>query len=390
MMKKCMALLLAAILTLVSGLALADAPVFEGLAGQIIADMGTGWNLGNTLDSNGEWLRSGSGTPKSYETAWGNPQASQKLIQTIADAGFKTIRVPITWDHHIGPAPEYQVEAAWMDRVQTVVDYCMEAGVYCIINLHHDTGTDGWLHASKQDVEEDSAKFSALWTQIAQRFQDYGDKLIFEGFNEILDEKNNWGYPGAQAMQAVNHFNQLFVDAVRAVGGQNASRCLIVNTYAASNVDRMMAELVLPQDSAQHALMTQVHYYSPLTYCFERANGNNLQTVWTENKGRESLMYVLKNVEKYFTSKGVPTVIGEFGACHKENEADRAAWAKFVVETCETYGVKCIWWDNGGKIPKKLDQYNQFGLIDRYNVKWIFPSIVEAMTGVSPAPVKGQ
>lgn len=391
-MKRWVALLLTmvAAMVLTAGSAWAEAPVFEGLAGQIIADMGTGWNLGNTLDSNGDWLRSGSGTPKSYETAWGNPQASQELIQAVADAGFKTIRVPVTWDHHIGPAPEYQVDEAWMDRVQTVVDYCMEAGVYCIVNLHHDTGTDGWLHASEQDAEEDSARFTALWTQIALRFQDYGEKLIFEGFNEILDEKNNWGYPGAQAIKAVNQFNQLFVDAVRATGGKNASRCLILNTYAASNIDRMMAEFVLPEDSAQNALMAQVHYYSPLTYCFERSKNSNLQTVWKENKGRESLIYVLKNLEKHFTAKGIPAIIGEFGACHKENAEDRADWAKFVVETCGQYGVKGIWWDNGGKIPKDLDQYSQFGLIDRYSVEWIFPEIVEAMTGVSPTPVRGQ
>jgi len=387
-MKKWMVMLVA--LMMAMGNALAEAPVFEGMAGQIIADMGVGWNLGNTLDSNGEWLRRGSGAPKNYETAWGNPLTSQELIQTVADAGFKTIRLPVTWDHQIGPAPEYQVKRAWMDRVQAVVDYCMEAGVYCILNVHHDTGTDGWLHASQQDLEEDSAKFTALWTQIAQRFQNYGEKLIFEGFNEMLDEKNNWGYPGKQAIGVVNEFNQLFVDAVRATGGNNATRCLIVNTYAASNVDRMISDFVLPKDSAQHALMAQVHYYSPLDYCFERTENSNLQTVWTENRGRESLFYVLKYVEKHFTGKGIPAIIGEFGACHKGNAADRADWAKFVVETCGQYGVKCIWWDNGGKIPEDLDQYTQFGLIDRYKVEWIFPEIVEAMTGVSPVPVRGK
>jgi len=205
-MKKWMVMLVA--LMMAMGNALAEAPVFEGMAGQIIADMGVGWNLGNTLDSNGEWLRRGSGAPKNYETAWGNPLTSQELIQTVADAGFKTIRLPVTWDHQIGPAPEYQVKRAWMDRVQAVVDYCMEAGVYCILNVHHDTGTDGWLHASQQDLEEDSAKFTALWTQIAQRFQNYGEKLIFEGFNEMLDEKNNWGYPGKQAIGVVNFIGE--------------------------------------------------------------------------------------------------------------------------------------------------------------------------------------
>lgn len=387
-MKKWTALFLALMVTV--GASLAEAPVFEGLAGQIIADMGAGWNLGNTLDANGEWLRRGSGTPRSYETAWGNPQTTQALIQAVVDAGFKTIRLPVTWDHHIGPAPAYQVDAQWMDRVQAVVDYCMEAGVYCILNLHHDTGADGWLHASEKDVAEDSEKFTALWTQIARRFQDYDEKLLFEGFNEILDENNTWSYPGVRAVEATNHFNQLFVDAVRSTGGKNAVRCLIVNTYAASNNRRIMAEFVLPEDSAEHALMAEIHYYSPNAYCFERSGRNNVQTAWEDNKGRESLMTVLNNVEKYFTSKGIPVVMGEFGACHKDNAADRTDWAKFVVETSGEYGVKCIWWDNGGQVPNGIKYYTQFGLIDRYRMEWMFPEIVEAITGISPTPVSGQ
>lgn len=380
-MKKWMVILMAITMT-ANASALAAEPAYQGPAGAFYTGMGAGWNLGNTLDATNNRLLEGLGLPIDYETAWGNPETTLELIRTVKAAGFQTIRVPVTWANHIGPAPAYEVQGAWMDRVREVVDMVLSEGMYCIINVHHDTGTHGWLHASAQVVEEESAKFAALWRQIAECFRDYNDHLIFEGFNEMLDEHNNWVYPRTpSARDAINHFNQLFVDTVRATGGDNATRVLIVSPYGSANDRSALEDLVMPTDSAENALVVQIHYYSPVSYCFDIDGDNNLQTVWTENGGREALLTALDGVTELFTSKGIPVVMGEFAASHKGNEADRAEWAKFVVDTCEAHGVKCIWWDNGGKVAS-VDGYGTMGLLDRYELAWLYPDVVEALTGV--------
>lgn len=362
----------------------------QGIAGKFYDLMGTGWNLGNTLDASNDKLLMGPSTPADYETAWHNPVVTRELIQAVKDAGFGTVRVPVTWKHHIGPAPEYQVQEAWMNRVQEVADMVLDAGMLCIVNVHHDTGVHGWLRASAQDVEEDSAKFAALWQQIAERFRDYDERLALEGFNEVLDENNNWVYPRTQsASDAINHFNQLFVDTVRATGGHNATRCLIVTPYGATNDRPALEDLVMPRDSAEHALIVQFHYYSPNSYCFDQQGDENTQTVWKENGGREALLTALQGVSELFTGKGIPAIMAEFAASHKQNEADRAEWTKFVVDTCAAHGVKCIWWDNGGHVTT-ASAYRTMGLMDRYHLTWMFPQVVEALTGVRVTNVTPQ
>lgn len=355
---------------------------YPGAAGAFYARMGTGWNLGNTLDATNDRLLNGLATPADYETAWHNPQVTPELIDAVKEAGFGTVRVPVTWKNHIGPAPDYRVDEAWMDRVQEVADMVLAAGLCCIINVHHDTGVKGWLQASAQAAEDVSEKFAALWRQIALRFRNHNLRLVFEGFNEMLDEHSNWVYPRTEtAKDAVNHFNQLFVDTVRATGGANAERCLIVSPYGSTNDRPALEDFVMPRDSAEHALVFQIHYYSPISYCFDRNGEENAQTVWTENGGRQALETALQGVRKLLTDKGIPVIMAEFAASHKGNEADRAEWTRFVVETCAASGVKCIWWDNGGRVRAVRD-YGTMGLLDRYERKWLFPRVVEALTGV--------
>lgn len=365
-------------------------PIYQGAAGKFYARMGAGWNLGNTLDATNKHLLDIPATPSDYETAWNNPVTTRALIDTVKNAGFGTIRVPVTWANHIGPAPDYRVNEAWMNRVREVVDMVLDAGLCCILNVHHDTGVHGWLHASDEHVAEVSDRFVALWKQIAMRFQDDCDRLIFEGFNEVLDEHNNWVYPRTKsARDAINHFNQLFVDTVRATGGANAQRCLVITPYGAANMRSALEDLVMPRDSAEHALLVQFHYYSPISYCFDQNGDENTQTVWTENGGREALEEALEGVRALFTSKGIPVLMGEFAAGHKHNEADRAEWTRFVVETCAASGVKCVWWDNGGRV-KSADEYHTMGLLDRYRLEWMFPRVVEALTGVKVTHVSAR
>lgn len=359
--------------------------VYTGRAGEIVNDISAGWNLGNTLDSCGEWIDLYTdAAPVDFETAWGNPETTEKMIQDIKEAGFNAIRVPVTWSQHIDDVNGYQIDEAWMARVQEIVDYVIDNDMYCVLNVHHDTGTDGWLRASTKNVEENRKKFVALWTQIANRFKEYDDKLLFEGFNEILNEESNWGYPGADGTTAVNLWNQIFVDVVRATGGNNAKRVLVVNTYAASTDNGILDEFELPKDSAQDSLIVGLHHYSPVSYCFEMSGNENTQTVWTENGGKTMQDSILYSAYMHFTKQGIPVIISEFAASNKDNESDRAQWADYFTESAAQYGMKCFWWDAGGTFEKdaELGYYKGMSLYNRYENRWEFSKIVEAIVGI--------
>lgn len=358
---------------------------YTGAAGEIVNAITAGWNLGNTLDSCGDWIvQSTTGSTRSFETAWGNPLVTRQLIADVKAAGFNAVRVPVTWKQHLDGENGWQIDEAWMARVQEVVDMVLEEDMYCIINVHHDVGGDSWLKASEGSIAQSSDKFVALWTQIADHFADYDQRLMFEGFNEILDESNNWGYPGTAATGAVNTLNQLFVDTIRATGGNNGTRVLLVNTYAGGTKPSSLADFVVPTDSAENSLIVEVHYYDPGEYCSGISGESNTQAVWTEKGGKAGVDRMLDNLYRLFTSRGIPVIIGEFGAANKDNAADRAEYAAYIVQNAAQRGVKCFWWDCGGKIEQDatLGYYTGMALYDRYQGEWAFPEIVEAITGV--------
>jgi len=359
---------------------------YSGLSGEIINGINAGWNLGNSFDSYGDWITQYSaGNPSDFETAWGNPVTTKAMIESVKAAGLNAVRVPVTWSQHIDDSNHYRIDAEWMARVKEVVNYVIDSDLYCILNVHHDVGGNSWLKASDTNVKENSEKFSAVWTQIADEFADYDTHLLFEGFNEILDEENNWVYPGKSAGNAVNTLNQLFVDTVRRTGGNNPERCLIVNIYAAGTGGSQLDDFVVPSDTAENALMVEVHYYSPGSYCTEISADGNEQDKWTENGGKSLIDGTLFNLYDHFTSKGIPVIIGEFGAANKNNESDRAEWAGYIVENAEKYGIRCFWWDGGGNIESNADYgyYTGMALYDRYNDEWIFPELLKALTGQS-------
>lgn len=365
---------------------------YDGIAGKIARSIHAGWNLGNTLDSYGDWITQYSAAdPVDFETAWGNPETTREMIESVKRAGFNAIRVPVTWSQHIDDANGWKIDPVWMQRVKETVDYVMQCGLYCILNVHHDVGGESWLKASDAGVSENAEKFAAIWMQIAEEFAQYDTRLLFEGFNEILDEENHWVYPGSDAGDAVNRLNKIFVDTVRSTGGKNAERCLVINTYAAGTDGKQLDDFVLPADSAQNALIVQVHCYAPGSYCTEISDGNNLQSVWTENNGKIRLDSMLYNLYLHFTSKGIPVIIGEFGAANKDNEEDRAQWAGYLVQNAQKYGIKCFYWDGGGTMEadETLGYYKGMSLYDRYHDAWLFPKVVEAVTGVDVTACSG-
>ena len=222
-----------------------------------VKNMGVGWNLGNTLDAadaSKTWK-----TTAEHETCWGQPVTKPELMKMMKEAGFGAIRVPVTWYQEMDK--DGKVNDAWMNRVKEVVDYVIDNGMYCIINVHHDTG-DGtqWLHASTTNYNTNKAKYEYLWKQIAEKFKDYDQKLLFESYNEMLDDNNRWNEPTSDdGYKAINSYAKSFVTTVRNTGGNNKDRNLVVNDYSASSTANAMKALDLPEETGH--IIFQLHSY---------------------------------------------------------------------------------------------------------------------------------
>lgn len=274
-----------------------NAADFES-AKDAVKNMGVGWNLGNTLDANNAsktWK-----TTEEHETCWGQPVTTPELLKMMKEAGFGAIRVPVTWYQEMDA--NGKVNEAWMKRVKEVVDYVIDNGMYCLLNVHHDTGADGgsyksWIKASGANYTANKDKYEGLWKQIAETFKNYDQHLLFEAYNEMLDEKNTWNEPvdKTDGYKAINDYAKSFVNAVRATGGNNAQRNLVVNTYSASNSPAAMKALELPEETGH--IVFQIHNYPN----------------WKdESTTRQLIDNLIKDIETNLTSKGAPVIIGEY------------------------------------------------------------------------------
>lgn len=281
------------LLTVLTGLLLmmtshAEAADFE-TAKDAVKNMGVGWNLGNTLDA-----CSGSAQGLESETYWGQPVTKPELLKMMKEAGFGAIRIPVTWYNHMDA--DGKVDAAWMKRVHEVVDYVINQGMYCIVNVHHDTG-DGsqWLHASTKTYNSNKAKFESLWRQIANEFKDYDQKLLFEAYNEMLDDNNRWNEPATQdGYDAINKYAKSFVTIVRGTGGNNTQRNLVVNTYSASSTPNAMKALELPESTGH--IIFQLHSYP---------NWQN------ESNAKREIDNLISNIKSNLLNRA-PVIIGEY------------------------------------------------------------------------------
>lgn len=344
-------------------------------AADAVKNMKVGWNLGNTLDSHSGstenmWIEYYTDrTPSKYETAWGQPVATLKLIKMFKEAGFNAIRVPVTWYPHMGgirtdgliwDKKRYpfgsKVDEAWMERVHEVVDYVISQGMYCILNVHHDTGdTDvAWVVADRDSYNANKDRFYDLWTQIANEFKDYDEYLLFEGYNEMLDTLGSWVYASAKAdggynaslsssaYAAVNGYAQTFVDAVRATGGNNISRNLIVTNYAASNCRGTghstdpFTKMVIPTDTLSGHIILQIHSYilgmTDLTASKNEASG------------------LISDLNTRFVTRKVPVVIGEWGTLNEDDYTDNTRYenfkkyCKYFVSTAKRKNIATLFW----------------------------------------------
>lgn len=340
-----------------------------------VNNMRIGWNLGNTLDSNSGdtgnmWIeRWTEGKPSDFETAWGQPVATRELIHMFKEAGFNAIRVPVTWYPHMGNTIElcknsltwdmtqwkgYDVDPAWMARVREVVNYVIDEGMYCVLNVHHDTGaaTTAWLIADPDVYAQRKEGFESLWKQIATEFRDYDEHLIFEGYNEMLDKYDSWCFAtyntsskyikadAEAAYKAINNYAQTFVDVVRATGGNNAQRNLVVNSYGSCNgsgtwnshLDEPLINLQMPADPAVNHIIFGVHSY------FDVANLSS---------AKKDVDASISDATKYLKAKGAPVIFSEWGISGEDIDTYRSnlcEYARYYVEKAKAAGFGTFYW----------------------------------------------
>lgn len=316
--------------------------------------LGAGWNMGNHLDSHNDGVAG--------EMVWGNPRATQATFDAVKRAGFTSVRIPVTWLGHIGQAPDYKIDENWMNRVAEVVGYAEKAGLNAIVNIHHD-GSDSqhWVNiaaAAKSDCVNTQVKrqLAAVWTQIANRFKNYGDFLMFEALNEIHDGGWGWGEnrkDGGKQYRVLNEWMQVFVDAVRATGGKNRNRWLGICGYCA-NPELTIEHLVIPHDKAMNRLMISVHYYGPVEYSLECKFSEWGHTGAASKKAKHSNEDAVKNIfqqlRSTFVDKGYPVYIGETGCSYRGNvhdEAFRKYFLEYIAKAAHDNGIAMMLWDNG-------------------------------------------
>lgn len=338
----------------------------------VVSEMKIGWNLGNTMDSlNSNLVK--KMPPENWETAWGNPVTSKELIDAVMAKGFNVIRIPVSWNDHILVAENWKIEESWLDRVQEIVDYAYDNGAYVILNTHHES----W-YETYYDKEERSAEIlTAVWSQIAERFQDYNEHLIFEGLNEPrkIGTDVEWNGGDQEGWDVVNDLNRVFVKTIRESGGNNPYRILMIPAYGANGWEGIK-HLEIPDDNK---IIVSVHAYEPYDFAL------NVQGRGTWDQDTTNIDTIINSLDTLFISKGIPVVIGEIGAMYKNvegNEEERAAWAEYYVSKAAEKGIPCVWWDNGAFEGNG----ELFGLIDRKTCEWKYPLVVEGlMKGVLQA-----
>ncbi len=385
-MKRMMTLLLSLLLLLPAFASAEDGatPVmaFRDLdAAAITREMGLGWNLGNTFDGHTAF------TPD--EVLWQPVYTTPGLITAVHDAGFSTVRIPVTWGTMIDDENGYAINAEWLSRVQDVVDYAVRHDMYVIINIHHDGAEQtGWLRvaAEGEAFETVKEKFAAVWQQIALHFRDYDEHVIFECMNEVTgDDGSAAGI--RRDFRNIEVLNQLFVDTVRATGGNNARRWLmVVPRY--TNIVNVLNEsygFTMPVDSCEPArLMLSVHDYD---WVFGLQDNMNA-TIWNQDKALALMPNFLALKEKY-TDQGVPVVLGEYGAAHKNNDGARAYYYEAMTRMSVMCGVVPICWSAGAyNLNAKPADYSMC-FFDRKTYEQPFPGVVTAMMRGYHHPIEG-
>ena len=345
--------------------------------------MGNGINLGNTLEACDSNVGIKTNTPLSYETHWGQPKTTQAMIDGMKAAGFDTIRIPVAWMTNATHLYEgdYTIDADYMDRVEEVVRYARKAGMYVIVNDHWDGGWYGMFGSESAETRALAMEaYKGMWQQIAERFRDYSDYLIFESANEELGTRFDENSPlycsdsvvtylnDDERYALTNEINQTFVDVVRATGGNNATRFLLIAGYG-TNIDQTCDDrFQMPKDTAVSKLMVSVHYYDPWSYC--GASSAASATKWGKVSDYEYMDQQLAKMTK-FTEAGYGVVIGEYGAlpCSDGLKDNTLAYHTAFLDTCTKYNLTNCLWDCSGLYKRVSQTFADDDILAMYQEK---------------------
>lgn len=347
---------------------------------QVVEDMRIGWNLGDTLDvcaadrdGDGRVNEAPAEGEEVDETLWGNPAATQELFTALAEDGVNAVRIPVTWRDHVSDDGSWTISESWMERVHEVVDYALSEDMYVIINLHHDGGGDprfgAWIRTDYDGFGDVQERYIAMWQQISESFKDYDHHLIFESMNEV-------GFDRASeelAYTMLNVLNQDFVDTVRASGGCNETRHLLIAGYWTDIQATCNDRYEMPEDEAGRCILS-VHYYTPYEFCIAQRHSRwGGQTDIRKLEGRFGMM------KENYVDEGVPVIIGEYGVTPDREAASRVFFYEMVAKTAKDYGMAAFLWDNGSEL-------------DRNTYEWKTDVVIEALqratAGEEYTPVK--
>lgn len=332
-------------------------------AEELAEKISIGWNIGNTMEAIGG------------ETAWGNPKITQELINAVKVSGFNAIRIPCSWDSYILNEQTNEIDINWLNRVEEVIQYCIDLDMYILLNIHWD---GGWLenNCTKDKETENKIKQTALWSQIASHLEHFDERLLFASANEPnVDD--------SEQMEVLNSYHQSFINAVRATGGNNEYRVLVVQGPSTDieKTNRLMKNM--PSDTVDDRLMVEVHFYTPWNFCglesdadwgkafyyWGKENHSSTDTDHNPTWGEESTIDQLFGLmKKQFVDKGIPVLMGEYGAIRRSSLqpelleahlASRAYYLKYVTQQMKANGILPFYWDNGG------NDNNSFGIFNR-------------------------
>ncbi len=356
-------------------------PNSNGMSSEAIAwtkKIYAGWNLGNSFEScagdwdsvNQTWSNIWMADRNEWETAWGNPKTTEAMIVALKQAGFNAVRIPVRWQPHVTNEQTMEIDSKWIARVKEVVDYCVNNGMYAIVNTHHDL----WMENRPLDkyADEISDKEIKLWKNIATYFRDYDEHLVFSGTNEV---NINWAAPTEENYRVQNNFNQDFVKAVRSTGGRNWYRNLIVQTYSA-NPNYGLSGFVAPADVVDNRLIVEFHYYDPYDYCSGGSGvyywGTQFASYGTisKNGGEAELKSLFDKLDSTWHAQGLGIIMGETGVSYhlsgtgNQHQLDNMKYyLTCVYSEAKSHGIAPFVWDNN----VFGNGSEMFGIFDRNN-----------------------
>ena len=348
-----------------------------------------GWCLGNTFDA-------GSGENRademSYESSWCGIRTTKEMIDAIKAAGFETLRIPVSWHNHVSDDGSYTISEAWLARVQEVVDYAMDNGMYVILNIHHDN-SPRYMYPSQEYAEQSKAYLWAIWTQLARRFAAYDEHLILESLNEprLVGTEYEWRLDldreeCVDAVKWINEYNQVFVDAVRASGAHNADRYLLVPGYDASLHGAVNEYFRLPRDTEgnRNRILVEVHAYTPYNFALQSPDESGSTDQWSAEcpESTAEIDALMDTLFEKYVKNGVGVVLDEFGARDKGgNTQARVDFTAYYLAAASARQISCCWWDNNEFAGKG----ENFGIFCRSDCSFPYPEILEAMMRYSIA-----